>query len=220
MMNATEYEFALFCNNFIAELLQKPHSKEMHKLLLSKKAISDKELIDLYDCRRLICFRDIKMLRECSDPLSEKQLLFQTSDLNATLVQNTGYNQEPFLLTLISELPEELRRMIGSYSNHVKNQKSLVRIEFYNNWFAANKKRITNLLKGWTKAKLGVALNNIKSSNNPYYNKCPKGSVVYKKSSELMFRSRIETLIEEKGHRSNMEQYSLLLAIEKYNEKK
>jgi hypothetical protein len=157
------------------------------------------------------------MLRECSDPLSEKQLLFQTSDLNTTLVQNTGYNQQLFLLTLISKLPEELKRMIGSYSPHVKNQKSLIRIEFYNTWLATNKKRIVGLLKGWSKAKLGHTLDNIWSPNNPYYNNCKKTSATYKKVSELVLRSRIETLIEEKGHRSNMEQYSLLLAIEKYD---
>lgn len=214
-----KYEFALFYNNFITELLQKPHAKEMHKLLLSKKEEADRELFALYDCRRLICYRDIKMLRVCPDPLSEKQLLVLNSDLNATFVQNTGYIQQ-VLLGLITELPEELRRMIGCYSPHVRNQKSLIRIEFYNSWFAANKTRIIGLLKSWSKAKLGVVLNNIKSTNNPYYNKCPKDSAVYKKSSELMFRSRIETLIEEKGRRSNMEQYSLLLAIEKYNERK
>jgi hypothetical protein len=222
-MNTAEskakYEFALFYNNFIAELLQKPHTKEMHQLLLSKKARSDKELIDLYDCRQLICFRDIKMLKECQDPLSEKQHLIQNSDLNANLVQNTGYTQK-FLLGLIRELPEELIMMIGAYSNHVKNQKSLIRIEFYNTWFATNNSRITKLLKDWSKAKLGVALNNIRSPNNPYYNSCQRTSAAYKNGSALMFRSRIETLIKEKGLRSNQEQYSLLLAIEKYNERK
>jgi predicted Zn-ribbon and HTH transcriptional regulator len=34
-----------------------------------------------------------------------------------------------------------------------------------------------------------------------------------------MIRSRIECLIEEKGKRSNMEMYSLLLSIEKYDNK-
>ena len=217
MMNATEYEFALFYNNFIAELLLKPHEKEMHQLLLSKKARSDKELLALYQAnsRRSNCLNDIKKLRKSPSPTRNSLDL----DLNATFVQNTNIGQL-FLLGLIRELPEELRRMIGSYSHHVKNQKSLLRIKFYDTWFTANKSRITNLLKGWSKAKLGVALTNIRSPNNPYYNNCKKTSTAYKKGTELMFRSRIETLIEEKGHRSNMEQYSLLLAIEKYDEKK
>ena len=38
----TEYEFAIFYNNFISDLLQKPHTLEMHQLLLTKKAQSDK----------------------------------------------------------------------------------------------------------------------------------------------------------------------------------
>ena len=189
----------------------------MHELLLSKKARSDKELLALYQAnsRRTNCLNDIKKLRQNlnsnSNPLD--------INLNATFVENTNIGQL-YLLTLIRELPEELKRMIGSYSHHVRNQKSLIRIEFYNSWFAANKTRIIGLLKGWSKAKLGHALNNIRSANNPYYNRGQRISASYKKSSELIFRSRIETLIEEKGKRSNMEQYSLLLAIEKYNEKK
>ena len=212
-MNNAEYQFAIFYNNFIAELLQKPHTKEMHELLLSKKARSDKELLALYQAnsRRANCLNDIKKLRECPSPLDK--------NLNATFVQNTNIGQL-YILGLISHLPEELKRMIGSYSPHVKNQKSLIRIEFYNAWFKANKARIIGFLKGWSKAKLGFALNNIRSPNNTYYNSCQKTTAAYKKGSELMFRSRIETLIEEKGKRSNMEQYSLLLAIEKYNEKK
>ena len=39
------------------------------------------------------------------------------------------------------------------------------------------------------------------------------------KSYALIFRSLIEKLIEEKGQRSSMEQYSLLLAIEKYDKR-
>ena len=196
----TEYQFAIFYNQFISELLQKPHAKEMHELLLSKKARSDKELSILYQANKglNICLKNIK-----------------------DLGKGITLEQAPNLLFIcMSELPEDIVKIIGSYSQHVKNQKSLVRIEFYDNWFKLNRDRITKLLKGWSKAKLWFVLDHIRSPNNPYYNCCKKTTSAYKKGTELMFRSRIETLIVEKGNRSNMEQYSLLLAIEKYNGQK
>lgn len=205
----TEYEFAMFYNNFISELLQKPHTLEMHQLLLTKKAQADKEIVILYQtcCNRKFCLEEIKDLKKID--------IFSKMVSNTNIILNTDY----LLLEQIGQLPEDLIKLIGSYSPHVRNQKSLVRIEFYDNWFKTNKKRIVSLLKGWSKAKLGFALNNIRSPNNPYFNSCLQGTPEYKKGSVLMFRSRIETLIEEKGARSNMEQYSLLLAIEKYNKK-
>ena len=58
-MNA-EYEFAIFYNKFISELLQNKHSKEMHQLLLAKKTQSDKELLTLYKT----CYNRIYYLKE------------------------------------------------------------------------------------------------------------------------------------------------------------
>jgi hypothetical protein len=216
-MNAT-YDFAIFYANFIADLLQKPHAKSMHELLLAKKARSDKELLALYQAnnRRSLCLNEIKTLRTDMDSL--------TQNPNPNLVQNATFVQKCqfFLLELVSQLPEDLIKMIGAYSQHVKNQKSLVRIEFYDNWFKLNRERIVKLLKGWSKTKLAFVIDKIRSpsNNNPYYNCCKKTTAAYKKGTELMFRSRIETLIVEKGNRSHLEQYSLLLAIEKYNGKK
>jgi len=208
----SEYEFAIFYNNFISDLLQKPHAKEMRQLLLAKKAQSDKELLALYQtCRkRNACLQEIKYLKKSPDCLDF------VLNLNAAIITT-----DCVLLSLIGQLPEDIIRLIGTYSNHVKNQKSLIRIEFYDNWFKLNRDRITKLLKGWSKAKLGFVLDHVRSPNNPYYNcLASKTSAAYKKGTELMFRSRIETLIVEKGNRSHLEQYSLLLAIEKYNGKK
>lgn len=207
----TEYEFAMFYNNFISDLLQKPHTLEMHQLLLNKKAQSDKEIVILYQtcCNRKFYLEEIKYLKKSPDHLYK-------------LVSNENIviNIDCLLLEQIGQLPEDLIKLIGSYSPHVRNQKSLIRIEFYDNWFKANKLRIISLLKGWSKIKLGFALSNISSPNNPYYNCCLKGMREYRKGTSLMLKSRIETLIEEKGKRSNMEQYSLLLAIEKYDKRK
>lgn len=203
----TEYEFTMFYNKFISDLLQKPHSTEMHQLLLFKKAEADKELLTLYQicCKRKTCLQEIKELKK---------------DFNLVMDVKNIINTDSVLLGLIGQLPEDLVKLIGSYSPHVKNQKSLVRIEFYNEWFKNNKYRIIYLLKGWSKAKLGFVLNYIRSPNNPYFNCCLQGTQDYKKSYAIVFRSLIEKLIDEKGNRSNMEQYSLLLAIEKFDKRK
>jgi len=185
-----QLKFAILNNQFIDQLLKDPSSDSDFKSLLFKKKIAS--LADLLSAKR-----------ECKR--IEKEIKDKEDQKN--------------LLELIGQLPEELRRLIGSYSHHVRAQKSLVRIEFYDNWFKYNKYRIIGFLKNWSKAKLGFVLDKIKSPNNPYYNCCKQGTSEYKKGTALMFRSIIEILIKEKGERSNMEQYSLLLAIKKYDNK-
>jgi len=186
-----QLKFAILHNQFIDQLLQEHCSDSDFKTLLCKKKIAS--LASLLSAKRE-CKRIEKEIKEKED-------------------QKT-------LLLSIGQLPEELKRLIGSYSHHVRTQKSLVRIEFYNNWFNNNKYRIIALLKNWSKAKLGFVLDKIKSANNPYYNCFQPGNSEYKKNTALMLRSRIEYLIEEKGKRSNMDQFSLLLAIERYDNKK
>jgi hypothetical protein len=185
-----QLKFAILYNQFIDRLLKEPDMDNDFKSLLCKKKIAS--IASLLSAKHE-CKRIEKEIKDKED--------------------------QKVLFVLISQLPEELRRLIGSYSPHVRAQKSLVRIEFYDNWFKYNKYRIISLLKSWSKAKLGFILDKIKSANNPYYNCCQPGTNEYKKGTTLMFKSRIETLIEEKGKRSNMEQYSLLLAIEKYDNK-
>jgi hypothetical protein len=186
-----QLKFAILNNQFIDQLLKDPSSDSDFKSFLCKKKIAS--LASLLSAKRE-CKRIEKELKDKED--------------------------QKALFGLISHLPEELKRLIGSYSPHVRAQKSLVRIEFYNNWFSHNKHRIMSLLKNWSKAKLGFVLDKIRSLNNPFYNCCKQGTNEYKKVSTIMLRSRIECLIEEKGERSNMEMYSLLLAIEKYDNKK
>jgi hypothetical protein len=185
-----QLKFAILHNQFIDQLLQEPDLTGDFKTLLCKKKIAS--LASLLSAKRE-CKRIEKEIKDNED--------------------------QKVLFVFISQLPEELRRLIGSYSHHVRTQKSLVRIEFYDNWFHYNKYRIIGLLKNWSKEKLGFVLDKIRSPNNPFYNCCQKGATEYKKASVLILRSRIECLIEEKGKRSNMEMYSLLLAIEKYDNK-
>ena len=189
-MNA-ESEFANLYNKFIDNLLEKNTNKdEFRKLLIQKKLCSIASLLDL-----------------------KHQYEKREKILNETKIQNQ-------LFEYIVKLPQYIIKFIGSYSHAVINQKKLIRLEYYNNWFKTNKDRIIKLLKNWSKSKLGFVLDKIRSPNNPYYNCCNQGTVGYKKGNAIMFRSRIETLIEEKGQRSNMEMYSLLLAIEKYDKNK
>ena len=186
-----QLKFAILHNQFIDQLLKDPSSDSDFKSLLCKKKIAS--LAELLSAKRE-CKRIAKKIKDKED--------------------------QKAVFVFIGQLPEELRRLIGSYSPHVRSQKSLVRIEFYDNWFYYNKYRIIGLLKNWSKTKLGFVLDKIKSLNNPYYNCFQPGTSEYKKNTALMIRSRIEYLIEEKGKRSNMEMYSLLLAIERYDNKK
>ena len=186
-----QLKFASLYNQFINKLLQEADlDSDFKSLLVEKKLVSIASLL----AAKSECKRIEKERREKED-------------------QKT-------ILVLIGRLPEELKRLIGSYSHHVRTQKSLIRIEYYNYWFIMNRSRIVGLLKRWSKAKLGFVLDKIRSQNNPYYNCFQQGSSEYKKNTILMIKSRIEYLIEEKGIRSNMEQYSLLLAIEKYDKRK
>ena len=77
---------------------------------------------------------------------------------NKKLLTDQTVEQEKQLLERIGKLPQDIRKYIGSFSNVVINQKKLVRIEFYNNWFTENKTRITQLLSSWSKTKLFVRL--------------------------------------------------------------
>ena len=186
-----QLKFANLYNQFINQLLEEPDlDSEFKSLLLEKKLVSIASLL--------------AAKTECKKIEREKK----------------EKEDQKTLLVSIGRLPEELKRLIGSYSHHVRTQKSLVRIEYYNLWFIMNRSRIIGLLKRWSKSKLGFVLNKIRSPNNPYYNCFQQGNSEYKKNSILMIKSRIEYLIEEKGKRSNMEQYSLLLAIEKYDKMK
>jgi hypothetical protein len=146
-------------------------------------------------------------------PCSFQSICLQ--NFNTTNVLNNH-----LLFERIALLPNELIKYIGQYSHAVINQTKLVRIEFYNKWFKTNTDRILNMLKKWKKNHCGFVLDKIKFVSNPYYNNCKVGSSSYKKGDILIFRSRIEILVEEIGVRSNQEKYSLLLAIEKYNARK
>ncbi len=191
----TEQKFAVLYKKFIDDLVVSSNaavdeSEEFKQLLIKKRADAHRRL----------------SIAQYNYNVIEKGLQRQREQLE--------------LMQRISFLPFEIKQMIAAYSQAVRNQKSLVRIEFYIKWFTDNKARIIGLLKRWNKAKLGFVLDKIRSQNNPYYGCCKPGTNEYKKGTALMFKSRIETLIEEKGQRSNMEMYSLLLAIEKYDKRK
>jgi hypothetical protein len=186
------YQYAVLFNTFIDSLLKfNENSYEMKVLLLKRKF-------------------------EAIDQLAYYKETYE----NNKKKYNKETEQEKQLLERIGKLPQDIRKYIGRFSNAVINQKKLVRIEFYNNWFNENKTRITRLLSTWNKQKLAFVLSNIQSIHNKYYNNCKSGTEMYKKGSAIMFRSKIETLIESKGQRSDFEMYCLLLAIEKCHEKR
>lgn len=187
------YQYAVMLNTFLDSLLKfNNNTYEMRELLLKRKF-------------------------EALDQLIYTKEVYEN---NKKLLTDQTVEQEKQLLERIGKLPQDIRKYIGSFSNVVINQKKLVRIEFYNNWFTENKTRITQLLSSWSKPKLAFVLSNIQSAYNNYYNNCKSGTELYKKGTAIMFRSKIETLIKIKGQRSNFEKYCLLLAIEKCHNKK
>lgn len=195
-----EYKFAALYKKFIDDLLQENNEQDE-----TNEKNGSNELKNLLIKKRADAHRRLSIARY---------------NLNVYEQKIQRQREELELMQRISFLPYEIKQMIGAYSQAVRNQKSLVRIEFYIRWFTDNKARIIALIKGWSKAKLGFVLDKIRSPNNHYCGCCKPGTNEYKKGTALMFKSRIETLIEEKGQRSNMEMYSLLLAIEKYHKKK
>ena len=187
------YQYAVMLNTFLDSLLKfNNNTYEMRELLLKRKF-------------------------EAMDQLAYYKEVYEN---NQKLLTNQTVEQEKEVLERIGKLPKEIRKYIGEFSTVVINQKKLVKIEFYNNWFTENKSRITQLLSSWSKPKLAFVLSNIQSAYNKYYNNCKSDTELYKKGTALMFRSKIETLIKIKGQRSNFEKYCLLLAIEKCHDKK
>jgi hypothetical protein len=202
-----EYEYNLIIYNMICSLLENTTNTSEMKLLLLKKKKDAYKLLQ-------ISGHNYKYMNQISKmtPFSFHQICLE--NLNTTDVLQTH-----IMFEHISLLPEDIIKLIGQYSHAVINQKKLVRIEFYNKWFKTNTDRILNMLKKWKKRHLGFVLNKIKSDSNPSYNNCKIGSSSYKKGEIILFRSKIETLVEQIGVRSNQEKYSLLLAIEKYDSK-
>ena len=187
------YQYAVMLNTFLDSLLKfNNNTYEMRELLLKRKF-------------------------EAMDQLAYYKEVYEN---NQKLLTNQTVEQEKEVLERIGKLPKEIRKYIGEFSTVVINQKKLVKIEFYNNWFTENKSRITQLLSSWSKPKLAFVLSNIQSAYNKYYNNCKSDTELYKKGTALMFRSKIETLIKIKCQRSNFEKYCLLLAIEKCHDKK
>lgn len=187
------YQYAVMLNSFLDSLLKfNDNTYHMKELLLKRK------------------FEAIDMLIYTKEVYENNKIKNNMSTIE----------QEKQLLERIGKLPKEIKKHIGDFSNVVINQKKLVKIEFYNNWFNENNTRVTKLLSSWSKPKLAFVLSNIQSTYNNYYNNCKSGTEIYKKGTAIMFRSKIETLIKIKGERSNFEKYCLLLAIENCHNKK
>ena len=203
-----ELEYQILLSNMISTLLENPTNTNAMKTLLSKKKKEAYKLLILIRRKYDTIFQS----HLCA-PCSFQSICLQ--NFNTTNVLNNH-----LLFERIALLPDELIKYIGQYSHAVINQKKLVRIEFYIKWFKMNTDRILNMLKKWKKNHCGFVLDKIKFAANPYYNNCKIGSSSYKKGDILIFRSRIERLVEEIGERSHQEKYSLLLAIEKFDARK
>jgi len=153
------------------------------------------------------------------DPPQSNEMLAllhkKKTQVTADLAKSTAQYEVVYNLF---RMPAELKKIIGAFSNEVVNQKKLLKIEFYNSWFEMHKWRITSLMKSWTKKDLAFVLDKIKPSYDASYHDAFEQKTTRYKTNVMML-SKIECIINNKGKRSNLEMYSLLLAISTYDTK-
>jgi hypothetical protein len=152
-----------------------------------------------------------KMLDDPTQTNEMLALLHKKKTQVSTQLEKSNAQYE--VVVNLLRLPAELKKYIGTFSNDVINQQKLVKIEFYNNWFKTHKLRITRLMKTWTKKELAFVLDKIMPANTFH-----PGSTK-RNQTNVMLLSKIECLINKKGERSNLDMYSLLLAISNYDSK-
>lgn len=161
-----------------------------------------------YDERILITIN--KMLNDPSKSGQMRKIdLYNRAQISKQLTNSIAQCE---LIYNLLRMPAEIKKYIGTFSNHVINQQKLVKIEFYNSWFKTHKTYIMSLMKTWTKKDLAFVLDKI----------APANAVTQKSKrnqTNIMLRSKIECIINKRGERSNHDMYSLLLAISNYNTK-
>jgi hypothetical protein len=75
--------------------------------------------------------------------------------------------KEKMLLLRINRLPEEIQRIVEEFSPVVKEQRFLSKYEYVKKWVIENTDRIMDLVSGWPKQCIGIALNRIMKNNEP-----------------------------------------------------
>jgi hypothetical protein len=147
------------------------------------------------------------------DPTNTSQMraiaLYNRAQVSKNFIKSNAHYEVVYNLL---RMPAEIKKIIGTFSNEVINQQKLMKIEFYNSWFKTHKLRITSLMKTWTKKDLTFVLNKITKGST-------HNDITTRYKTNVMLLSKIECTINKRGERSNIDMYSLLLAISTYHDK-
>ena len=115
--------------------------------------------------------------------------------------------KEQVLLARINQLPTDLQRLVGDFSQVVVDEKKKIKYEFFDRWIIQNTERIMTLLNGWTKPQVGFVLNSIIRLESPDFNEYLKGGDCYKHWSTEYMRKQIKVHI---SHRTKIMRKDIL----------
>jgi len=118
--------------------------------------------------------------------------------INKKLLEENEVLEERILLANVDCLPKELQNIIGDFSVVVKQQRALVRLEFFDRWVIENTDRIMGLIEGWSKPHVGFVLNSIVNIEYPGFDGYLKGNYLYKCRDAKHMRKKIKINISHR----------------------
>ena len=88
--------------------------------------------------------------------------------------------------------------LVGEFSPVVKEQKALVKYEFFDRWLNENTEQIMGLVEGWSKPQVGFVLNSIIRLSEPYFDGYLKGEFCYQHWTATCMRKQIKVYISHR----------------------
>ena len=118
--------------------------------------------------------------------------------ISRKLLEEKEVLEERILLVRINCLPTDIQRLVADFSPVVKEQRALVKYEFFDAWLNENTDRIMGLLEGWTKPQVGFVLNSIIQLGSPNFNGYLKGESCYQHWPATYMRKQIKVYISHR----------------------
>jgi hypothetical protein len=127
--------------------------------------------------------------------------------ISRKLLEEKEVLEERILLARVNLLPEFLQMLVGEFSPVVKEQRSLVKYEFFDRWLNENTQRVMDLIEGWTKPQVGFVLNSIIRLSEPYFDSYLKGNICYQHWDAKYMRKQIKIYI---SHRTKIQRPDII----------
>jgi hypothetical protein len=127
--------------------------------------------------------------------------------INKKLLEEKEVLEERILLARVNLLPEFLQMLVGEFSPVVKEQRALVKYEFFDRWLNENTQRVMDLIEGWTKPQVGFVLNSIIRLSEPYFDGYLKGESCYQHWPATYLRKQIKVYI---SHRTKIQRPDII----------